>query len=147
MRSELDLGRDRSRHLSRLIGLISTNYRLGPFPGMCHRITVQSGLEVQKHASEGINSGYETQGRHHQKSKTGVSVSSKFFLKSVKTRVLILDIELPQNINIKIQKYLCERIYAYLSPLNAKKIQWLTPVEIPLGCPLSTLDHKKQLLI
>ena len=45
--------------------------------------------EVRKHASEGILPGFETQGRRHQKSKTGVSVvvpqkelvSSQFFLK------------------------------------------------------------------
>ena len=30
--------------------------------------------QVRKHASEGIHPGFETQGRRHQKSKTGVSV-------------------------------------------------------------------------
>ena len=30
--------------------------------------------QVRKHTSEGIHPGFETQGRHHQKSKTGVSV-------------------------------------------------------------------------
>ena len=42
-----------------------------------------------KHASKGIHPGFETQGRHHQKYKTGVSValqkgemSSKIFLKN-----------------------------------------------------------------
>ena len=45
-------------------------------------------MQATKHASKGIHSGFETQGRHHQKSKTGVSVvpekglmSSKYFFK------------------------------------------------------------------
>ena len=29
----------------------------------------------QRHASEGIHPGFKTQGRHHQNSKTGVSVA------------------------------------------------------------------------
>ena len=32
-------------------------------------------IEVMKHASEGIHRVFETKGRHHQKFKTGVSVS------------------------------------------------------------------------
>ena len=32
-------------------------------------------MQVTKHASEGIHRDFETQGRRHQKSKTGVSVS------------------------------------------------------------------------
>ena len=45
-------------------------------------------MQVTKHASEGIHPSFETQGRHHCKSITGVSLatrkglmSSKFFFK------------------------------------------------------------------
>ena len=48
--------------------------------------------QARKHA-KGIHPGFKTQGRHHQKSKTGVSVaprkglvSSKTFFKKIKTK-------------------------------------------------------------
>ena len=48
-------------------------------------------MQVTKHASEGIHPDFETQGRRHQKSKTGISGPTKridvlqifFFLKSL----------------------------------------------------------------
>ena len=40
--------------------------------------------EARKHTSEGIHPGFETQGRHHQKSKTGVSVAPQKGLVSYK---------------------------------------------------------------
>ena len=33
--------------------------------------------QARKHTSEGIHPGFETQGRRHKKSKTGVSVAQK----------------------------------------------------------------------
>ena len=42
------------------------------------------GMQVTKHGKRGIHPGFETQGRHHQKSKTGVSVAPQKELVSSK---------------------------------------------------------------
>ena len=34
-------------------------------------------MQATKHSSKGVHSGFEIQGRRHQKSKTGVSVASQ----------------------------------------------------------------------
>ena len=41
-------------------------------------------MQARKHASEGIHPGFETQGRRHQKPKTGVSVAPQKGLVSYK---------------------------------------------------------------
>ena len=40
----------------------------------CSRLT---GQQAMKHTSKKVHAGFETQGRHHKKSKTGVSVAPK----------------------------------------------------------------------
>ena len=51
--------------------------------GVASEVTLRSLLHADEKArKQGIHPSYETQGRHHQKSKTGISVSPQKFIKN-----------------------------------------------------------------
>ena len=58
-----------------LAAMLATKRSAGVAPEVNLRFPLHSGT---KHTGKGIHSGFETQGRHHQKSEIGVSVAPKW---------------------------------------------------------------------
>ena len=69
-----------NKHVGNVTGNVTSIQSAGVAP----EVNLRNSMQTRKHASEGIHPGFETHGRRHQKSKTGVSVATQKGLVSYK---------------------------------------------------------------
>ena len=98
-------------------------------------------MQVTEHASEGIHAKLKTQGRRHQKSKTGISVAkqkglmaSKYFFKKRKPKLIRLSLRSSHAVNVwkesggEMTVYWGTKTYAFKTCICVITIKWLNHV-------------------